>query len=187
MAGAFVSAKESGPEKPRKAQTKMEATTARIRTGFIKVEAAKTAGWKQWLRGRYDSETGLWNQGIRPELFAKFNKRFLGGNPKGVFADGVHGLRGVVADEVKTFADNHEGFETRSDPVASELKITDLIFIREQSNPQLAGIFEEILFETFFARPDVGQRPALLIGQGNDRPFVKNGLLIPGMHLLGAT
>src|SRR2546425_11604343 len=71
--------------------------------------------------------------------------------------------------------------------MAGEFKISDLILVSQKSDPEGAGVGQKILLKSFFARADVGQCPAFLIGQRNNGPFIEDGLLIARVHLRRAS
>ena len=72
-------------------------------------------------------------------------------------------------------------------PVPSKFKITHVIFVSQQPGAKRPRVRPEIGLKSFFAWPDVSQNLAFIIGQRNDRPFIEHGLLVAGIHLLGAS
>ena len=70
--------------------------------------------------------------------------------------------------------------------VPGELEVTDIVLLGQQPGAQGPRIGKEVLLKAFFPRPDVGQQAALVLGEGNNGPLVKDNFPIPGIHLSGA-
>src|SRR5258708_3235318 len=66
-----------------------------------------------------------------------------------------------------------------------KLKVPRAILLVKQPCPQLTGVGGEICRKRFPARTDVIQQMTFVASKGNDRPLVKNDLMIEGVHLAG--
>src|SRR5258708_13493816 len=66
-----------------------------------------------------------------------------------------------------------------------KLKVPRAILLVKQPCPQLTGVGGEICRKRFPARTDVIQQMTFVASKGNDRPLVKNDLMIEGVHLSG--
>ncbi len=126
----------------------------------------------------------LKNEGVAAEGIAQLDEWHLGGQPKRIFADTVHRLDGIVTNQENPLPEHHKRFKAGSHPVAGEFEVANVIIGVKQAFAQRADIGEKVLLEPRFAGADISEQTAFVFVQRNDGPFVKNGLLIAGIHLL---
>lgn len=83
-------------------------------------------------------------------------------------------------------ADDEEGFHFGADAVAGEFKIADAVGVAEEVDAEFVEVGDEIFLKVFFPWPGVSQQVALFLDELDDGPFVEHGLVVAGVHLLGA-